>query len=767
MPARTLRRPPRLTDMFSDSRLKEVTALLGDDNEALQSLKSLLAEERAHIAGATGDSFGSPVSYRSQHDSTTQTDVDRHTASSPDRSHISDQKTRFAGATGDSLESPVAYRSQHDSTTQTDTDRHTASSPDRSHISDQKTRFAGATGDSLGSPVSYRSHHDSTKQTDVDRHTASSSVQSDESRPSKAQAQATQPTPDARSSLPPFVLPDSMSTLPMSDEELLLPGQIPQYQPFPVEYLPAPIQRFVTQQSQSRNCDLATIALPILSVLASALGGNQRIQLKRDSSEPAILWTAVVREGMASLDPILEAAIAPLRHRQALAFQQQQTVMLKYRHKLAAHRYNQRRYPDGSYPPVEPLAERTLTVDWTLPNLTRLLTKQSRGLLICPLELDGWLSKSTGNGVRAVVDRQAWFDLHAGRSVMIEGRTPVHLSSAAVSLTGTLSAEVLSHRLTKSHIACGLTGRLLFASPPVSPFCWKDEEVDQATLDGYAAVLERLFSLSGPEEVVSGANSTCVTLSAEARDSFDMFVTELGTQQWQIDDALSAWVSNLPSQAARLALVLHQTRWAAGEAVDRNICDHHSMQSGIALARWFTYEAQRTLKRFSLTAERRDLQQLFEWIQRQNKPVGPRDICRYNSRKYPTAELALKAFNQLEQAGVTNWFQVPSGPRGGRPTWKMKVKERYEREDESYERKGTSDEEEAGEEEWCHNEVSHDEAREPSQQEELCQQESEPDVTGDVEGWHAPDALGRAWSESDLLPTAQSCREVVSDKPRQ
>jgi hypothetical protein len=696
MPARTRCRPPRLTDMFPDSRLKEVTALLGDDNEAVQSLKSQLAEERAHISGATGDGLESPVSYRSHNDSTTQADVDRHTDSSPDPVRVP-RTHRLRGGRADEEQATQPQKDKDTATSRTPTPWHPENEPTT--------------------------------------------------------------TPDERSKIPPFVLPETERSVPMSDSELLMPGQVPRYEPFPIEHLPQPIQQFVTQQSQSLNCDLAAIALPVLSVLASALGGNHRIQLKRGSSEPAILWTAVVREGMASLDPILEAAIAPLRHRQALAFQQQQTVMLKYRHKLAAHRYNQRRYPDGSYPPVEPLAERTLTVDWTLPNLTRLLTKQSRGLLICPLELDGWLSKSTANGVRAVVDRQAWFDLHAGRSVMIEGRTPVNLSSAAVSLTGTLSAEVLSQRLTKSNIACGLTGRLLFASPPVSPVCWKDEEVEQATLDGYASVVEQLFSLSGSDEVVSGANSACVTLSPEARDRFDMFVTELGTQQWQIDDALSAWVSNLPSQAARLALVLHQTRWAAGEAVDRHVCDQHSMQCGIALARWFTYEAQRTLKRLSLTAERRDLQQLFEWIQRQNKPVGPRDICRYNSRKYPTGELALKAFNQLEQAGVTNWFHVPSGPRGGRPTWKMMVKERYEREDERDERKVTRDEEE----ELC--EISDAEASEPSQDEELCQQESELNVTSDVEGWHATDALGRAWPNGDRPHPSQLSREVVSDMP--
>jgi hypothetical protein len=44
--ARTSRRPVKLSEMFPDSRLKEVTALLGDNNEHLRSLKELVAEDR-------------------------------------------------------------------------------------------------------------------------------------------------------------------------------------------------------------------------------------------------------------------------------------------------------------------------------------------------------------------------------------------------------------------------------------------------------------------------------------------------------------------------------------------------------------------------------------------------------------------------------------------------------------------------------------------------------------------------------------------------
>jgi methyl coenzyme M reductase gamma subunit len=60
--ARALRRPVKLSEMFPDSQLKEVTALLGDDNEHLRSLKELVADERyrERQQGGWGRPNGSP-----------------------------------------------------------------------------------------------------------------------------------------------------------------------------------------------------------------------------------------------------------------------------------------------------------------------------------------------------------------------------------------------------------------------------------------------------------------------------------------------------------------------------------------------------------------------------------------------------------------------------------------------------------------------------------------------------------------------------------
>eukprot|EP00456_Euglypha_rotunda_P024447 TRINITY_DN1_c1_g1_i8.p1 TRINITY_DN1_c1_g1~~TRINITY_DN1_c1_g1_i8.p1 ORF type:complete len:472 (-),score=80.56 TRINITY_DN1_c1_g1_i8:113-1405(-) len=344
---------------------------------------------------------------------------------------------------------------------------------------------------------------------------------------------------------------------------------------------------------------------------------------------------------------------------------------MPYRRKLATYRYNQRSQPQHELPPEEPIAERSVTTDWSLSSLARILSRQARGLLVCPQELDGWLRRTSGNGERASLIRQAWLDLDAGRSVTIEGRKETTLTPASVSLTGTMSAALFEQKFAKQGGACELASRLLFASPQTRPQCWTDDEVDQATEDGYAQVIQKLFSLP---EVVSGAPRTsCVTLSPEARDQIDMFMTDLGTRQFQIDEALFHWTSHLVAQAARLALVIHLSRWASGEAPDPLVCDAVSMQSGIALARWFAYEAQRVLKKVSLSAERRDQQRLYDWMRRYPGPVTIRDVCRSNSRKYPTIEAALNAMTLLVQSGLTRWTNPIPNPKGGRPTVRMEI----------------------------------------------------------------------------------------------
>ena len=142
MSARSFRGPVRLSDMFSEARLKEVTSLLGDDNEAVQSLKSLIKEEQTAMSTGTGGSVGRVRS------------------------------------------------SKHGSST-------------------------------------HQPHPPQVTPAKPDRHT---------------------PAPH---SPPPFV-PTASDAPPMCDEQLLIPERIPNYEPFPVEHLPAPIQQSCSGTSLCR-----------------------------------------------------------------------------------------------------------------------------------------------------------------------------------------------------------------------------------------------------------------------------------------------------------------------------------------------------------------------------------------------------------------------------------------------------------------------------------------------------------------------------------
>ena len=58
------------------------------------------------------------------------------------------------------------------------------------------------------------------------------------------------------------------------------------YVPFPIECLPEPVRSFVLGGSKSIGCDPSFIALPVLSMVAAAIGNSRRLCIKRGWIEP-------------------------------------------------------------------------------------------------------------------------------------------------------------------------------------------------------------------------------------------------------------------------------------------------------------------------------------------------------------------------------------------------------------------------------------------------------------------------------------------------
>ena len=56
--------------------------------------------------------------------------------------------------------------------------------------------------------------------------------------------------------------------------------QILPWQPFPVDTLPEPARSYVVCGARAMGCEPAYIALPLLAMLASAIGTTRRMRLK-------------------------------------------------------------------------------------------------------------------------------------------------------------------------------------------------------------------------------------------------------------------------------------------------------------------------------------------------------------------------------------------------------------------------------------------------------------------------------------------------------
>lgn len=454
--------------------------------------------------------------------------------------------------------------------------------------------------------------------------------------------------------------------------------QLPEpFKPFPIEALPVPVRTFVVEGAAAIGCDTSYIILPLVSGVASAIGNTRRVALTRSWIEPAIIWTTIVGESGTAKSPAMDLALGPVRRRQHRAMKEHAEAMELHDAAMAEWKASQKKRPsDPSSAPVRPVCRRTWTDDVTTEKLADLLGENPRGLLVARDELAGWMGGfdrySTGKGA----DVAKWLEVFGGRALIIDrkGSGTTYVPRAAVSVTGGIQPGALRRHLSLAHVENGLAARLLFAMPPRTPKQWTDAEVSEATENALALVFDRLYSLE-PDHRDGDDEPRLLHLSPEAKQAFKVFVNEHGREQAERVGAEAAAWSKLEGYAARLALVVHLIRWAAGEAVDPDTIDVDSVRAAVAMVRWFAREAERVYALLDGDAEDDKRQELVDLIRRKGGDVSPRELVQA-SRRFPKVADAEAALDDLADAGAGKWYYPAIGPNGGHPARRFILNER-------------------------------------------------------------------------------------------
>lgn len=456
------------------------------------------------------------------------------------------------------------------------------------------------------------------------------------------------------------------------------------FRPFPVDTLPEPIRGFVAAGARAIGCDPSYLALPLLVALAAAIGTTRRLELKRGWHVLPILWGAIVGESGTAKTPAFRLVMRPVHERQRKALERHAEEMKRHETELAqwekdyaAWKRSKNATEEPPAKPDTPHAERYIVADTTVEALAPILMTNPRGLLLARDELAGWIGsfdRYAGKG-KAGTDAANWLSMFNAESIIVDRKTgisrTIHVSQAAVCVTGGIQPGILQRALSSEHRESGLAARLLLSCPPRKAKKWTEADIDPKAEAELAELFDRLYGLQPDQGDDGKARPVLVRLDALAKSAWTAYYDAHAIEQVDLTGDLSAAWSKLEEYATRLALVIHYVRWAAGDLTDERVLDAESMQAGILLAEWFKNEARRVYAMLDESDADRDQRRLVEWIERKGGPVTAREVqqgCRW--LKEPGA--AEEALEGLAKAGRGTWEQALAGQRG-QPTRRFRL----------------------------------------------------------------------------------------------
>ena len=323
---------------------------------------------------------------------------------------------------------------------------------------------------------------------------------------------------------------------------------------FPIGALPEPIAQFAIACAASLPAPVELVAIPALVVAAGAIGNSRVIRLKRDWTEPASLFAAVVSPSGTMKSPALDMAATPFQD-------------------------------------LDSPTSRTWTADVTVEQLARLLAANPRGLLLVRDELSAWVKSMNQYRQGKGADRQFYLSVWGGAPVKVDrvgAGTPTSITvpHPCLSVVGCIPPDVMPHLDEQSGLEDGFLPRLLFAWPQPVPVRWTETVVPQEIRDNYANLIKMLFAMPYQGDPV------CLDLTEDARDRFAQWhdshcekANEPGVPPF-----LRAVNSKLKGYCARLALV-----HALATNPSAEIIDIDSVENAINMVVYFETQARRVM----------------------------------------------------------------------------------------------------------------------------------------------------------------------------
>ncbi len=368
--------------------------------------------------------------------------------------------------------------------------------------------------------------------------------------------------------------------------------------------MPQSLRDFVTEYARVLGCDESYLGLCTLAVCGGAIGLTRCIQIRQSWFEFPTIWGVVVASSGTTKSPAFNFAKAPVVEIEA-KFQKDNgktiveniTAKLCYEKDLSLWR----KQKNDTLPPEEPEPsplQQLIVEDITPEKLVTVLDENRRGLVYLASELVGLfgrLGRYSGKGTTA--DTSFYLSLHDGSHVKVDrvNGKRVFIRQAVMSIIGTIQPGALERCIGSEFLDNGFLPRFLVVYPPkFVSVTWQTTPVPKSVTTTYNNTVRKLFHCQIDLDEDDHPVPRVVTFNRKAQTIWVEYHTR---QQQSIRDSdredITAILSKMKAQTARIALIFHEVRVHEGLVADPDKLDEISLASAIRVTDYFCAESTR------------------------------------------------------------------------------------------------------------------------------------------------------------------------------
>lgn len=371
--------------------------------------------------------------------------------------------------------------------------------------------------------------------------------------------------------------------------------------PFPMSALPKPIREYCEAITECKRTPPDYAAISTLGAMAAALSGSTMLMVRPGWPEFPVLWLALCGEPGSTKTPTIKPCFAPITGIQS---------ELHKRYKMKLKDFNDAKVLAKKDPeaetPTKPEPEYLFLVDTTQEGLIATLAANPRGGCLLSDELTTWLGSHDKYTAGGGNDRSFYLSLwsQAAWSSHRKSSGNISVELPILSIFGGLTPSSLP-KLYGGQVD-GFLARFLISCPDEVSSYFNREGLSDATQLEYDTFIRKLYAIEPEHQDAETITPRKVILSEEGLDVLEAFANVCVDERRKDGTPeifKGAW-NKAPTQAARIALVLHWGRQISGEENDPYRLSADCMDAAVEIAKYFMSHLQSIESLFHIGASK-------------------------------------------------------------------------------------------------------------------------------------------------------------------